>query len=303
MTRLMTVSPPGKEDIVELEDRTDRFTAIEDLYKGYTVYDMNYEKIDKVDDLFVDESDQIEYIGVKMSFLGLRSTLIPVNIVRVNEQRQLIEVADPKDRIKDAPTFDNNEEITPDLERRVYSHFGLTGREGERENYSAYYYDEERERTGGAADEVGPDIATGDREAEGFQPQYSGEEGVGGHEDELRLQRSEEELRDGVREREAGRVNVRKRVRTERERMAVPRRREEINVERVRVNEPTSSAEIGEDEVVIPVIEEEIVVQKRAVVREEIRVRKDVVEEEEIVEADLRKEEVEVEDTTKRRDV
>lgn len=285
------------------EDRTDRFTAIEDLYKGYTVYDMNYEKIGKVDDLFVDESDQIEYIGVKMGFLGLRSTLIPADIVRVNERRQLIEVAEPKDRIKDAPTFDDDEEITPDLERRVHTHFGLTGREGERENYGAYYYDEERERTGGAAGEVGPNITTGDREGGGFRPSYSGEENVGGREDELRLQRSEEELRAGVREREAGRVNVRKRVRTERERMAIPRRREQVNVERVPVNEPTSGTEIGEDEVVIPVVEEEIVVQKRAVVREEIRVRKDVVEEEEIVEADLRKEEVEVEDTTERRDV
>ncbi len=84
--------------------------------------------------------------------------------------------------------------------------------------------------------------------------------------------------------------------------MAVPRRREEVNVERVSVNEPASEAEIGEDEVVIPIVEEEIVVQKRPVVREEIRVRKGVIEEEEVFEADLRKEEVEVEDTTKRRD-
>ncbi len=276
---------------MEREDRTDRFTSIEDLYKGYTVYDMNYEKIGKVDDLFVDEGDRPEYIGVKMGFLGLRSTLIPVDIVRVNERRQLIEVAEPKDRIKDAPTFADDEEITPDLERQVRSHFGLAGREGERAGYGAYYYDEKRERTGGAAGEVGPDITIGDRE------------GNLRDQDELRVQRSEEELRAGVREREAGRVNVRKRVRTERERMAVPRRREEVNVERVSANEPTSEAQIGEDEVIIPVVEEEIVVQKRAVVREEIRVRKDVVAEEEVVEADLRKEEVEVEDTTERRDV
>ncbi len=276
---------------MEREDRTDRFTAMEDLYKGYTVYDMNYEKIGKVDDLFVDEADRPEYIGVKMGLLGLRSTLIPVDIVRVNERRQLIEVAEPKDRIKDAPTFDDDEEITPDLERQVRGHFGLTAREGEREGYGVYYYDEEREQTGGTAGEVGPDVTMSDREGD-LRDQ-----------DELRVQRSEEELRAGVREREAGKVNVRKRVRTERERMAVPRRREEVNVERVPVNEPASEEEIGEDEVVIPVVEEEIVVQKRPVVREEIRVRKDIVEEEEVVEADLRKEEVEVEDNTERRDV
>src|SRR5215212_764024 len=57
-----------------------RFTAIEDQYAGYTVYDQDYEKIGKVDDLFVDESDQPEYIGVKMGFLGTRRTLIPFQI-------------------------------------------------------------------------------------------------------------------------------------------------------------------------------------------------------------------------------
>ena len=288
---------------MEREGHTDRFTAIEDLYKGYTVYDMNYEKIGKVDDLFVDESDQIEYIGVKMGFLGLRSTLIPVDITRVNERRGLIEVGEQKDRIKNAPTFDDDEEITPDLERQVRSHFGLTERQGGHEGHSAYYYDEEREQAGGAAGEIGPDVGASEREGGGFRLHGSGQKGAGEREDELRIQRSEEELRAGVREREAGRVNVRKRVRTERERMTVPRRHEEINVERVRVNEPASGTEISENEVVIPVVEEEIVVQKRPIVKEEIRVRKDVIEEEEVVEADLRKEEVEVEDNTERRDI
>jgi stress response protein YsnF len=43
------------------------------------------------------------------------------------------------------------------------------------------------------------------------------------------------------------------------------------------------------------------VVEKRPVVKEEIRIRKDVVEEEEVVEEDVRKEEVDVEDRTTRR--
>jgi hypothetical protein len=41
-------------------------------------------------------------------------------------------------------------------------------------------------------------------------------------EDEIRVQRSEEELRVGTREREAGEVGVRKQVRTEREQVRVP---------------------------------------------------------------------------------
>jgi uncharacterized protein (TIGR02271 family) len=47
---------------------------------------------------------------------------------------------------------------------------------------------------------------------------------------------------------------------------------------------------------VIPLTEEEVVVEKRPVVKEEIRIRKDVVEDTEVVEEDVRREEVDVDD-------
>jgi uncharacterized protein (TIGR02271 family) len=121
-------------------------------------------------------------------------------------------------------------------------------------------------------------------------------------EDELRVQRTEEELRAGTREREAGEVGVRKTVRTDRERMEVPTRREEVTVERVPVSEGTATeAQIGEDEVSVPVTEEEVVVEKRPVVKEEVRIRKDVVEDTEVVEEDVRREEIDVDDQTTQR--
>ena len=116
----------------------------------------------------------------------------------------------------------------------------------------------------------------------------------------MRVQRSKEELRTGTREREAGRVGVRKQVHTEREQVSVPTRHEEVSVERVPVDEEGTGAEIGEDEVSVPVVEDEVVVEKRPVVKEEVRVRKDVVEDEQVVEEDVRKEEVDVEDRTER---
>src|ERR671933_592054 len=125
-----------------MEHRTDRFTALDEKYAGYEVHDPQGQKIGQVDDLFVDENDQPEYIGVKMGFLGLRSTLIPVEILRVNDKRRLVEVAAEQDNIKDAPTFSDDEEITSELEERVYRHFGLQ-REGgyaRRGAYGAYYY-------------------------------------------------------------------------------------------------------------------------------------------------------------------
>ena len=130
-----------------------------------------------------------------------------------------------------------------------------------------------------------------------------GREGVR-DEEELRVQRTEEGLRAGTREREAGEVRVRKDVRTDREQIRVPTRYEEVSVERVPVEgREASGAEIGDDEVTMPVTEDEVVVEKRPVVKEELRIRKDAVQDEEVVEEDVRKEEVDVDDeTTARRD-
>jgi uncharacterized protein (TIGR02271 family) len=285
-----------------MEERSDRFTAIEDRFAGYTVYDQNYDKIGKVDDLFVDENDQPEYIGVKMGFLGTRSTLIPMDLARVNDERQLIEVAADKETVKDGPTFDDDREITPDFENEVYSYFGLQ-RSDATEN-GAYYSDEETAGTGTA----GPGITMGDIESGTFREHPPGEEGVydqsgSDPEDELRVQRTEEELTAGTREREAGALNVRKRVRIDHETVEAPTRHEEVTVERVPVEgEATASeAEIGDEEVRVPVTEEEVLMEKRPVAKEEIRVRKDVVEDVETVEEDVRREEVDVEDQTERR--
>jgi len=103
----------------------DRLRELEEKYEDYKVYDNRGERIGKVDDLFVDESDREEYIGVKMGFFGMKSTLIPMDIVRVNEGEKSIEVSDSKDHVRSAPSFDDDEDISPDYEDLIRSHFGL----------------------------------------------------------------------------------------------------------------------------------------------------------------------------------
>ena len=112
-----------------------------EIYKDYTVYDQHYEKVGKVDDLFVDENDQPEYIGVKIGFLGTKSTLIPIELVRVNDRRKLVEVAADESTIKGAPTFDDDKDITPEYEHGVYGYFGLEspGYGHGRSSYGGYY--------------------------------------------------------------------------------------------------------------------------------------------------------------------
>ncbi len=127
----------------------------------------------------------------------------------------------------------------------------------------------------------------------------------GGLQEDLRVQRSEEELRAAVREREAGQVKAKKSVRTEREIVRVPKRREEVEIERIPVEggareaSGATESEIGEQEVVVQLFEEEVVVTKRVVLKEEIRLRKKVAMEEEVVEVELRKEELEIDEQTK----
>ena len=284
-----------------MEERSDRFTAIEDRYASYTVYDPDGDKIGKVDDLFVDENDQPEYIGVKIGLLGTSSTLIPWELVEVRETDSSLIVSADDAHVKDGPTFDDDQEITPEFEREAHSYYGL--QQGDSAEERGAYADYPSSDPGA----VGPGMREGDTETGEFRGHSEGDEGVAQtgsdleDEDELRVQRTEEELAAGTRKREAGALRVRKRVRTDRETIEVPTRHEEVYVERVPASGEATEAEIGDEEVSVPVTEEEIVVEKRPVAKEEVRIRKDVVEDTEVVEEDVRREEIEVEDDTSTR--
>jgi uncharacterized protein (TIGR02271 family) len=339
----------------------------------------------------VDENDMPEYIGVKTGLFGGPSILIPMDIVRVNDLRQLVEVASDKDTIEEGPSFGDDAEITAGFEERVYAYFGARrepppldmggygtyhdeypdvdaaygersrtpeygmgapveyeyptgdrdapGRPSSRANDKrantearpeaepreakgarVYDWNIKTERPGtdgdhsgagttdsGSAGTVGSGMSMGDTETGEFRGHDRDREGLSQpgsdlqDEDELRVQRSEEELVAGTREREAGSVNVRKRVRIDRERVEVPTRREEVSVERVPVSGEASEAQIGADEVSVPVVEDEVVVQKKPVAKEEIRVRKDIVHERQTVDEEVRREVVEIEDDTRPR--
>jgi len=113
------------------------------------------------------------------------------------------------------------------------------------------------------------------------------------------MTRSEEELDVGKRRVPAGTVSIRKRVDTEHVSQPVNTSHEEVTVERrpVANADSASRADIGQDEIRIPVYEDEIVVDKRRVLKEEIVVKKSEVQDSKSVEADLRKEKVDVDES------
>ncbi|MDQ3361467.1 MAG: DUF2382 domain-containing protein [Actinomycetota bacterium] len=264
--------------------REELFGTPEERYADYEIYDQYGERIGPINDLFVDEMDEPEYVGVGAILPENRSVLVPAEAITVDDRQRRMVVSHPRSVVETAPSLGYQEEVTPEFERRVRAHYGLVTEE--RAGYGSPYTPGAEPAEIRGADPV-PDLP--ERE-----------------DDDVRVRRSEEEIRVETREREAGKMRVRKRVRTERERLSVPKKRVEVTVERVpvegdaRTGEDATTPQIGEEEIVVPVVEEEIVVEKRPVVKEEIRIRKHVVEEVEIVEEDVRKEEVEIVDETGR---
>ncbi len=75
-----------------------------------------------------------------------------------------------------------------------------------------------------------------------------------------------------------------------------------MRVERESIDKPAPGAELGEEEIEVPVHAEEAVVQKETVAKERVSLEKDAETESETVRDEVRKERVEVEgDKTARR--
>ena len=275
------VDAPG--EVRGLTDAEGTSDTPEKRYADYEIYDQDNQRIGPLNELFVDENDEPEYVGVGTSSPANRSILVPVEAITVDDRLHRMVISRPRTFVEAGPSLGHEDEVTAQIERRVHLHYGLeASRDEDRAGYGDYY----------TGDAVLP------------APVSSETLESGASEDEVRVQRAEEEIRVETREREAGAMRVRKRVRTDRERIEVPKKRVEVTVERVSVDTDavpasegaTTAPEIGEEEIVVPVIEEEVVVEKRPVVKEEIRIRREVVEDTEVVEEDVRREEVEIDE-------
>ncbi len=120
------------------------------------------------------------------------------------------------------------------------------------------------------------------------------------------MTRSEEELRVDTTQREQGRARLRKYVVTEQVQQTVPVQREELRVERepitdANVGAATDGPAISEEEHEVVLHEEEVVIEKRAVPKERVRLGKETVIDKQTVSEEVRKEQVEA-DTGGRRD-
>lgn len=210
--------------------RSDPFGELKRAYEGYKPYKVlgaHYENIGNVDDLFEDERGRLLYIGTKMGLLAMKSTLIPTEIIRVNDKRGIVQVSESEDQIRHAPSLEDHEELTPELEDRVHGYFGLIDKR---------YGVPPREPP--IRDEFAPDgridVEPGERER-GVSHEHPPEQKEPDRRrsifaDEIRVQHPEE-LGAIVREWETGSEKDQKRVRLDHEQVQVPKQREEATTD------------------------------------------------------------------------
>jgi uncharacterized protein (TIGR02271 family) len=249
-------------------------------WRGRDLVDNDGDKIGSIDDIYLDrETDQPEWAVVTTGLFGTKRTFVPIGEAQVHEDG--VRVPFEKATVKDAPRVDPDGQLSNDEERTLYEHYGR--------QYSDYQQDSgvlDRDRERG---EVDTGTTRGDR----------GD--VSGPDTDSAMTRSEEELRVGTTEREAGRVRLKKYVVEDQVTETVPVRREEVRVEREPITDANrgdalDGPDISEEEHEVTLRSEEPVVEKRAVPKERVRLEKDVQTDEREVSESVRSERIDVDD-------
>lgn len=140
-------------------DPEEKFAELKQAHKEYKVCDERYEKLGRVEELLVDSADRPLYIGIRISVLKPEVTLVPMEIVRLNDKRRLVEVARPKYDIEHAPTLSESEEVTQEFEDGARSYFGLP----EQWNTNGSAAHPTSGSPGSPLDEEGVDLEPGER--------------------------------------------------------------------------------------------------------------------------------------------
>jgi uncharacterized protein (TIGR02271 family) len=228
-------------------------TFMDQVHEGMDVYDADDQKLGKV-------SEQADgYLRVPTGFLGLGTEHhIPLSAIR-DVKGQEIYLSVPKDRLG---------KLTSTSAETDGEYDGTTV----------------EERTTTTTTTMAHDSSMGEA---AVQPRGR----VDGGEQTLQLR--EEELSTRKQSVETGQVSVGKQVVSEQRTIDVPVTREEVTIERHAVDRRPSEQAIDErgETISIPVHEEQVAAQKRAVVYEEVEVGKRAVQETQHVSETVRREE------------
>jgi uncharacterized protein (TIGR02271 family) len=279
---------------------------------GGTAYTNDGDKIGSIGTVYLDNaSGEPAWVTVKTGLFGSNESFVPLEQAELSEDG--IRVPYDKDRVKNAPNIETDRELSEQEEDQLYSYYGLGGTSTTGQGYTA-----------GTTSDTSTGTTYGDRNEDsdrgwgagesGYQTASTGTEtgmtGTTGRTDDRTrtegydtsgpttddaMTRSEEHVRAGTEQVEAGRARLRKYVQTEQQQVSVPVTREEVRVEREPITDANRGAAmsgpaLSEEEHEVVLSEERPVVTTEAVPVERVRLSKDQVQDEQTVTADVRKE-------------
>lgn len=229
---------------------------------GGELVDMDDTKIGRIEDIYLDNQTQRpEWALVHTGLFGRKQVYVPLAGARTSAGK--LQAAFSKDQIKDAPDVEPDEELSPQEESTLYGHYGVSA----------------------------PVPAPSPQDA----PEQPSRPSGGGA-----MTRSEEELEVGVVRKPSSLVRLRRYIVTEDVHTTVPVRREEVRVERIPITDDNldqalSGPDLSEDEYEVTLMAEEVVVDKRVVPRERVRLDTTTLTDEAQVDEQLRKEQIDLE--------
>jgi uncharacterized protein (TIGR02271 family) len=233
-----------------------------DDWIGREAFDPNGDPLGTIADLYVDDdSGQPTWLAVSQE-AGTRISLIP--LAGATAEGNSVVVAHDKATVKAAPQIEVDGEFSAEDEAILYRHYGYEGGADQ----------PSRQSDGESGDSRGPS--------------------------EDAMTRSEEELHVDKRKRETGRARLRKWVETENVQITVPVRREKARLVTEAITDSNRDAalsgpELSEDEHEVVLYDEEVVVEKRVVPKERVRLETEAVTDQVDVDEVVRKERIDFE--------
>ncbi len=276
-----------------------------DTLHGATLFGNDGEKIGKIGEVYLDDqTNQPTFATVNTGLFGMNESFVPLDQVQKTADGYTVPFT--KEFVKDAPNIAADGDLSPEEEQRIYDYYAghratVAGVDSTHEAHTA----ETREGYGVAdADRTHAADAHHAAAADVRHDAVAGAEGdVVAHAERL-------VTGDTVQQRETGRVRLRKQVVTDTQTVEVPVRREEVHIEREVIDPNSAEARVAGDhafqgdgeEVVITTHEERPVVTTETVATERVSLSKEATQHTEQVSADVRHEEIIVDEDGAARD-
>jgi uncharacterized protein (TIGR02271 family) len=272
--------------------------------QGRTVYGSDGSKIGKIADLYDDDSGGAPvFATVHTGMFGSKTTFVPMTQAELRDNDVVVPYT--KEHVKGAPSIQADAEVSPQEEQEIFSYYGLGGSQSggqhaggqETGGQQTGQFDQAGSGATGAAG-----TGSAGHESAGRGDDAGNQHGTVGHDTsgpttDQAMTRSEEQLRVGTQQVEAGRARLRKYVVTENVTQTVPVSHEEVRIEREPITEgnmpaATDGPAISEEEHEVVLHAEQPVVQKEAVPVERVRLDTQTVQEQQTVSDEVRKEQI-----------